>query len=891
MKSSRVITFLFSLMTVTNLFAQSGDPEFKPSTEKRTYYTKKIEGTAPKIDGVMDEAIWSTVDWSSDFTQWMPYDGAAPTSETSFKILYDDKNLYIGYRCHDAEPDKIVKRMSRRDGFDGDWVEVNIDSYHDQRTAFSFTSSVSGVKGDEFISNDGNNWDTNWNPIWHLKTSVDSAGWVAEVAIPLSQLRFSKEAEQTWGLQFTRRDFRNESRSIWQYQPRNSGRWVSAFGELKGIKNIKPKRQVEIQPYVLGQLETFEQVDGSPYANGNGRDRKLSAGLDGKIGVTNDLTLDFTINPDFGQVEADPSAIRLDGFQIFFSERRPFFIENRNLFDYNISNSFAGGNYNTDNLFYSRRIGAAPHRRVFDDPSGNVFVDQPDFTTILGAAKFSGKTKNGLSVGLLESITAKEEALINTNGEETTTVIEPFSNYLVARIQQDFNEGNTAIGGILTGVQRNIDTDELNHLHTGAYSGGLDFFHNWNNRTWRLAGRLVFSNVSGSTEAITATQRSFGHGFQRPDADHLEVDYDATSLSGTGGDINIGKYAKKFNFQTGFTWRSPGLELNDIGFQFNADEMNHYYWMGYNETDPKGIFRQWNVGYSHGLRMDFGGKILHNNYSGNFRAEFKNFWSINGGGGIESVDISNNWLRGGPAFRKPNGWGGNINLNTNERKKVRFNFSTGYGHGFEVNTRFRSYGLYATFVPSDAINFSVGPSWSINKREDQYVASILEDDMSTYVLSSINQHTVNLTLRLNYNITPDLTIQYYGQPFISKANYSEFKKVLDPLAKSRHDRFVDYTAEQITYDEVEGLYSVDENTDGVRDFSFGNPDFNFMQFRSNLVARWEYTPGSEIFLVWTQGVSNSDDPVKGIFPSLADNLFERKIHNTFLIKLTYRYLN
>lgn len=837
----------------------------------------------------MDEAVWQSVEWSSGFTQSQPYDGVEPTSETSFKILYDDKNLYIGYRCHDDEPEKIVKRMSRRDGFDGDWVEINIDSYHDLRTAFSFTASVSGVKGDEFVSNDGNDWDTSWNPIWHLKTSVDSSGWVAEVAIPLSQLRFSREEEQIWGIQLTRRDFRNESRSIWQYLPQNSGRWVSAFGELNGLSNIKPKRQLEIQPYVLGQFETFEKEEGNPFATGTGK--KMSAGLDGKLGITNDLTLDFTINPDFGQVEADPSAIRLDGFQIFFSERRPFFIENRNLFDYNISNADAGGNFNTDNLFYSRRIGAAPHRRVYNNPGENLFVDQPDFTTILGAAKFSGKTKNGLSIGLLESITAKEKALIDQGGVESHEVIEPFTNYVVARLQQDFNDGNSAIGGIFTGVQRNIETEALDFLHSDAYSGGLDFFHNWDNRNWRLTGRFVLSRVAGSKTAISGTQRAFEHNFQRPDADYIEFDPEATHLTGNGGDLNIGKYASKLKFQTGLTWRSPGLELNDIGFQYNADEINHYFWLGYNETDPKGIFRSWRANYTHGASWDFGGNPLHQSFNLSGQAEFKNFWGINAGFNKEFLDNSNNWLRGGPTFRKPIGIGANFRVYSNARKKVIFNMNLNFGHAFEVKTRYRGVGLNATVVASDAFNFTIGPSLSRSRREDIYVTTITEDDKTTYVLSSINQPTISMTLRLNYNITPDLTIQYYGQPFISKGNYSVFKKVLSPLARHREDRFVDYTEAQIKYDEANGVYNVDENTDGTTDYSFRNPDFNFMQFRSNLVARWEYTPGSELFLVWTQGVTNSDDPTKDLFTSLAENLFDRKIHNTFLVKATYRFLN
>ena len=404
---------------------------------KKTYYTKGIKGNVPTIDGLIDDEAWNLVDWGGDFIQLQPYEKDAPTQETAFKILYDEKNLYVAFRCFDTDPEKIVKRMSRRDGFDGDWVEINIDSYFDKRTAFSFTISVSGVKGDEFISNDGRNWDSNWNPIWFANTNIDSLGWTAELRIPLSQIRYGAKPEHTWGIQFTRRDFRESSRSIWQYIPQNSAIWVSGFGELKGLVGIKPQKQIEIQPYTLGRAETFEKEEGNPFATGN--DQSLDFGLDGKFGVTGDLTLDFTINPDFGQVEADPSALNLDGFRIFFSERRPFFIENRNLFDYRFSSAEAGGPFTIDNLFYSRRIGRSPHG--YPDLPDGAYAEVPSQTTILGAAKFSGKTQKGLGVGILESVTAKEVATIDLNGERSEEVVEPLTNYFVGRLTQDFREG------------------------------------------------------------------------------------------------------------------------------------------------------------------------------------------------------------------------------------------------------------------------------------------------------------------------------------------------------------------------------------------------------------------------------------------------------------------
>jgi len=571
------ITLLFTLLilAITLLSAQNDSITTELSQiPKKIYLTKKVVGQKPTIDGKLDDAAWQAVEWGGDFTQMEPNDGGIPVAATKFKILYDDENVYVGYRMMDDEPEKVVKRMSRRDGFEGDWIEINIDSYHDKRTAFSFTVSASGVKGDEFISNNGNNWDESWNPIWYTKTNIDEQGWTAEIRIPLSQLRYGNKENHIWGFQVHRRNFRNESRSLFQRIPRNSGVWVSAFAELHGITGIKPQKQIEIQPYMVAQASTFEKEEGNPFLDGT--DSKFTAGIDGKIGITSDMVLDFTINPDFGQVEADPAAVRLDGFQNFFQEQRPFFVENNNIFDYQVTGSAAGGNYDSDNLFYSRRIGGSPNGYPSLGP--NEYADVPSNASILGAAKFSGKTKNGLAIGILESLTAKEVAEIDLNGERREETVEPLTNYFVSRVTKDYDGGNTVIGGIFTGVNRQLNETNLEFLHKSAYTGGLDVVHRWKDQSWVASAKILFSRVEGTTEAITNTQTSFEHYFQRPDATHLEVDENKTSLSGTGGTAKIGRFGGNWKFETGATWRTPGLELNDIGFMNNADEINHFFW-------------------------------------------------------------------------------------------------------------------------------------------------------------------------------------------------------------------------------------------------------------------------------------------------------------------------
>jgi len=493
---------------------------------KRSYTTHHIgKLPPPTVDAEINEAAWDLVEWTSDYTEFEPDVGTAPSEQTYMKIIYDNKNLYFAFKCMQGDMDKLEKRMGRRDDFPGDWIEVNIDSYNDDRTAFSFTISVSGVKGDEFISNNGD-FDESWNPIWYAKTRIGEDAWYAEFRVPLSQLRFSSEEEQVWGLQSTRRYFSNEERSLWQSIEANPPGWVSEFGELHGLKGLRAQKQLEIQPYLVGQLDRYPAEEGNPFRDGN--DAAITGGLDAKIGITNDITLDLTINPDFGQVDADPGAIALDGFEIFFQERRPFFVENKNIFDFRVG----GG---ADNLFFSRRIGRQPQSSTSVDSELGEYEQIPNATRILGAAKFSGKTKDGWAFGVLESVTQKTNGKVELDtrqdflmqleevGTERQELVEPLTNYFTTRVQKDFNDRNSFIGGILTNTNRQLEPN-VDFLHSNAQSGGIDFNHNWNDRKFFVRGNFYGSRVEGSVEALQRTQTSLTHLFQRTDADHVEVD-------------------------------------------------------------------------------------------------------------------------------------------------------------------------------------------------------------------------------------------------------------------------------------------------------------------------------------------------------------------------------
>lgn len=882
---------LLLLCGVSSLFAQNDKKETPPTIEKKKYFTQKL--TSPiKLDGVLEEKAWEAVEWGGDFIQYQPNEGKAPSQPTNFKILYDDKFLYIGYRCHDAAPDSIIKRMSRRDEFNGDWVEINIDSYHDLRSAFSFTVSVSGVRGDEFISNNGNNWDTSWNPIWFAKTHIDEKGWTAEVKIPFSQLRFGKNLDKIWGFQITRRIFRKEERSIWQYIPQNAGVWVSGFGELHGLDGVKPQKQVEIAPYTVAKTETYQPEAGNPFATG--RDNKLTVGVDGKVAVTSDLMLDFTINPDFGQVEADPSQVRIDGFQNFFQERRPFFVESRNIFDYQLTGSEAGDDYDSDLLFYSRRIGSSPH----GSPSltDGEYSKNPQQTPILGATKFSGKTKNGWSIGLLESVTQRVSATIDNEGSRREEVIEPLTNYFVSRVQKDFKGGQTVIGGILTGVQRENNLNDL--LHNSAYSGGFDFLHYWKNRLWYYRGNVVFSHVNGSKAKILATQTSFEHLFQRTNATEFEVDENRTSLTGTGGTFRLGKTGGKsgkhgevFKFETGITYRSPELELNDIGFMLTANEINHFTWAGLHWQKQIGKFRNARINYNHFSRWDFGGQFLYQAFNTNMHANFTNNWRVGTGSTWMPYSISNTALRGGSSLRQPSGINHWFYIVSDTRKKIFANIQAYNYWGFGGTAQQSDWNFNLQAQPLNSMTVSLGIGYNKNfRKQDQYVAAVNYGSQQRVIVSQVNQNTLRYTLRLNYNITPDLTLQYYGQPFITRPLYSNFGYVADALNQDFNARFHRFSNNEIKLND--GTYEVDENHDGKIDYMFGNPNFNFVQFRSNLVARWEYKAGSELYLVWSQGNTPDvgNDFTSNIQGSLFDNLFTGKARNIFLVKFMYRFL-
>ena len=868
---NRIKTLILLLLFVNNFFY--GKTKNDPNV-KKVYTTVKIDkANIPTIDGLLNESIWDNGKWGGDFIEFDPDNNTSPSQETKFKILYDDDNLYIAVRAYDSDPEKIISRISRRDNVNSDFVVFAIDSYHDLRTSFMFGVGAGGDKQDWIVSDNGENEDLSWDPIWEVKTTIDDLGWNAEMKIPLNQLRFKDGNNIIWGLNIMRQIYRINEMSLWDHIPKDAAGWVSESGELHGL-NLKSKNQLDIRPFLTTSMNTYESVANNPYKDG--KDTNFDGGLDAKFGITNDLILDLTFNPDFGQVEADPSVITLDGFEIFMDEKRPFFVESKNIFDYSFGPK-------DDNLFFSRRIGKAPS----GSPSLNSgeYYKSPQFTKIIGAAKFSGKTENGWSIGVLESVTANEYANVSDGENDRREKVEPLTNYLVTRIQKDFNDNNTYVGGIFTSTNRSELPDNLNFLHKSAKTAGIDFKHQWNNRNYYFEGKFIGSNVKGSEESIYRTQTSITHLFQRADATHIEADPTKTSLTGTGGVFMIGKQGGgNWTYDLGFDWHSPELELNDLGFLKQADHKAQFARVRYRSLKPKGNIRDFDIGFEQFSTYDFEGNHNRTQYQLGGGIRFKNNYAINMGGSHKPRIYINTFLRGGPRWKFNQENYMYTYIMSDESKKLRGMIGAVYSQAtqnnfsmFKLETRF-------TYSPSDKLLFSINPEYVHNPNKTQYFTTVNYDGSNKYILASLDSHILSASIRVNYTVNPKLTFQYYGQPFIFRAKYNQFKYVTNPTADNLNNRFNLYNENQIDF--TDNYYSIDHNLDEISDYGFYNPNFSTVQFRSNLVVRWEYRRGSELYFVWSQGlntfIDTSESLVDGISLGLKD-----KPENTLLIKATF----
>jgi hypothetical protein len=868
------------------LAGENEDPD-KKKPDPAPYRARASRATpgTPEIDGKLDEAAWALAEPIADFVQRDPDEGAPATERTEVRVLFDDGSLYVGIRAYDSEPDLITGQLTRRDQWSAsDWLIVSIDSYYDRRTAFEFRVNPAGVERDMYRYDD--TWaDDSWNAVWDVATSVDEEGWVAEFRIPFSQLRFSQAPEQIWGFNIERVIQRKNEVVQWKPIAKDASGWVSEYGELVGIDGIEPPRRLEVLPYVVATQGFTPEDPDNPFQTGS--EFQGNFGGDLRYGVTNSLTLNLTLNPDFGQVEADPSVVNLSAFETFFQEKRPFFLEGANIFSYGLTGS--GG---MEQLFYSRRIGRRPQGDA-DDRGG--YVDYPDNTTIVTAAKLSGKSADGWTVGVLDAVTAQEKAMVIAgDGNRFEDVVEPLTNYGVARVQKDLNGGASALGAIVTATNRDLPAS-LDYLRSAAYTGGIDARHRFWDGNWELTGQVLMSHIRGSESAIDDAQTSSARYYQRPDADHLTYDPTRTSLSGTSGSFSFAKIGgTHWRGSVRSSWISPGFEANDLGFQRSADVWRNGAWIQYRDVQPGKIFRRYYLNWNGWYYQTFGGERTATGTNVNGSFTLLNYWG--GWGGVERQfpGFSVQTLRGGPAMKAPaawNWWGG---FYSDDRKPVNFETGT-WGWKDEESSTSAGVWAYVAWRPLANVRLTLGPEYSWNHDDWQYLTT--EDVLGSthYFTSVLDQKTLYLTTRLDWTFTPNLSLQLYAQPFVSAGNYTAFSEVVDPKANAYADRFDPLEEDRLTYEASSdpgepGTYNVDLNRDGATDFSFDDPNFNFKQFRSTLVLRWEYVRGSTLFFVWSSSKTAYD--YTGAFRPMNDfdALRGAEGDNYFSIKVNY-YLN
>jgi hypothetical protein len=835
----------------------------------RSYTVTKLETPEPNIDGVLDDPCWKTGEWAGNFTQWFPKEKGIPSQKTELKILYDEENIYVAIRAYDKEPEKILLVAGRRDEQVGDVVGVTFDSYHDHRTGFEFDVTAAGQKMDLILTNPMNA-DFNWNAVWYCKAGLEDSAWIAEMKIPLSQLRFSVEDVQTWGLHCWRWIDRLKEEDDWEVQEQNTAGMLYLFGHLNGIKGLKKNSRIELTPYILGKLNTFQKETGNPYRK-DGRSWLGNGGLDGKIGLSSSFTFNFTINPDFGQVEADPSIMNLTAFETFFEEKRPFFLEGKNIFDFGFDDL---------NAFYTRRIGHSAS--YYPGLNSNEYLKMPEKATILDAVKLSGKTADGFSIGVIQSLTSDEFALINNSERERTTTVEPMTNYLVGRVQKDFNEGSTIVGGILTTTNRFIKDDYLNYMNKGAYTGGLDLLHYWSDKEFYVNAKVVGSFVEGDRNAMMSLQTSSARYYQRPDAVGIHLDSSLTSLSGHGGKIIFGKASKGlWKYSTSLSWRSPGLELNDIGFMQTADLIKQANSISFSINEPTGILNTFSTGISESNNWNYGGEFLSSSIGGSISFGFTNNWNLSNDFSYNTANINTRLLRGGFAMKLPSSLNYNLSISSDNSRNIYFSSGLSFQHAAENSSENISYQAGINFRPMNTLYLSLNTSFSKNTDNLQYVSTINYSDKAHYLLGRLEQETLGLTFRIDWNITPELSILYYGSPFVAVGSYSEFKNITNPRAENYKDRFAVYNSKRTGTDVI-----LDENSDGKPEAALANPDFSFSQFRSNLVFRWEYKPGSQLYIVWASDLTNFNSSKTSLSEAVSD-LSRIFPNNIFLVKFNY----
>jgi hypothetical protein len=806
--------------------------------------------SAPVIDGRDNDQVWQTAPEITGFKQWRPSEGKAPRYKTVAKIAYDGANLYVFLRAFDPHPDSIIKLLERRDSYTAsDMFWVFVDSYRDKRTGYEFGVNAAGVKTDAAIYDDGNE-DFAWDGVWDVKTRIDSLGWTAEYQIPLTQMRYSRARQHTFGIIIDRFNYRYAERESWPLLRQSKPGFVSQFGPLYGLNDLEAPRRLEAVPYVV--TKSANKIVNNAFSQKS----NVAAGGDVKYRLAPNLTLDATINPDFGQVEADPAVLNLSAYESFFDERRPFFVAGRGLFQFNVNCSAV--NCSGEGLYYSRRIGRTPAlARVYGDT-----VPQ-DPITILGAAKLIGRFPRGLTVGVLDAVTQKEK---NAAG----TTYDPMTNFAVVRATQDFRDGKSTIGAVFTGVNRNLDEFSTPYLPSSSYAAALDFRHRFLKNNYEFGGSFDQSRVQGSPQTILNLQTNGVHNYQRPDAD-LPLDPNRTVLSGNAEEFRFGKIAGKHTmFETSYQRRSHGFEINDLGFLRRADQVSWNNWFGFFDRTQRKFYNRFQLNNNWWQYWTTDGLPLERAYNMNTHITFKNNtgWSMGGTLGQLGTTYDDRAARGGPAVRQDRYISPWLFLSGDDRRPIVPYLSVNYFRGAEGRNSSLNLGPEVNLKLFNRFSSSLSFNWSRNTTDNQFYGRFTDAAGTHYTFAHLDQRTTAVTARFNYTFTPDKSLQTYLQPFVSKGTYSNVRQLsANPRADAYDDRYAPYLDPAVTADPG---------------------GFNFKQLQSNVVYRWEYRPGSTMFVVWNHGR-------QGFQPREGDDNFRGDVRdllslhpaNTFLVKVSY----
>jgi hypothetical protein len=806
--------------------------------------------TAPVIDGKDDDQVWRVAPPITEFTQWQPTEGKAPRFRTEAKVAYDAANLYVFVRAFDPRPDSIIKLLERRDSWTAsDMIWLFIDSYHDRRTGYEFGVNAAGVKIDQAVSNGGNE-DGAWDAVWDAETRIDSLGWTAEFRIPMSQMRYSQDRSHVFGFTIDRDIYRYNERVSWPKFSQSKPDLISQLGTLTGLDDLETPRRLEAMPYVV--------TKGANEIRKNRFESTASAAVGGdiKYRVASNLTLDATVNPDFGQVEADPSVLNLSAFESFFDERRPFFVTGRGLFQFDVNCSQV--NCSGEGLYYSRRIGRTPQ---LAGTYGDTVQAPP--TTILGAAKLLGRFPTGMTFGVLDAVTQRVASLGDTT-------FEPATNFAVLRATQDLRKGNSGFGVMATAVNRNLDQWTSPYLSSDAYAGAVDFRHRFYKNNYQISGSFDASRVQGSAPVIANLQQSSAHYYQRPDAD-LEFDPTRTSLRGDAEELKFGKVGgQHLMFETAYLRRSPGFEINDMGFLRRADQQSWSTWAGLFDRREHLFYKRLQVNNNWWQHWNTDGLPLEAAYNTNSHITLKNNMGIHFGGtaGQLGTTYDDRAARGGPALRNDPYLAPWMFVNGDDRKSIVPYLNWNWFRGAGGRSWSTGGGPSIDYKALGRFSSSFGLNWSHNVDPQQFYGRFSSASATSYTFARLDQKTVSASARMNYTFSPTTSIQAYVAPFVSKGTYSNVRQLSStPRADDYDDRFSTYADTAVT----------------------NNPGgFNFKAFQSNLVYRWEYRPGSTLFVVWNQGR-------QGFLGAEGVNDFGRdvrelmKLHpsNVFLVKMSY----